>query len=47
MKKMIAFVLTIILPGLIIFAQENRKVPSLEEVLSVKGPGAPVLSPDG
>jgi len=32
MKKNIAFILMVIFPGLILFAQENRKVPSFEEV---------------
>jgi hypothetical protein len=37
MKKNIAFILiAIFFPGLILFAQENRKVPSFEEVLSLK-----------
>ncbi|MCK4855336.1 MAG: prolyl oligopeptidase family serine peptidase [Bacteroidales bacterium] len=47
MKKIIAFILIIILPGLLIFAQENSKVPSFEEVLSLKGAGTPIISPDG
>jgi len=47
MKKNIAFILITILPGLIIFAQENRKVPSFEEVLSLKGAGTPIISPNG
>ncbi len=45
MKKNIAFILMVIFPGLILFAQENRKVPSFEEVLSVKGGGNPITSP--
>ncbi len=47
MKKIIAIILIISIPGIIISAQENRKVPSFEEVLSLKGPGTPVISPDG
>ena len=47
MKKNIAFILIIIFPGLIILAQENIKVPSFEEVLSLKGAGTPIISPDG
>ena len=47
MKKFIVFILIIIFPGLIVFSQENRKVPSFEEVLSLKGAGTPMISPDG
>ena len=47
MKKIIAIILIISIPGIIISAQENRKVPSFEEVMSLKGPGTPVISPDG
>jgi Tol biopolymer transport system component len=47
MNKFITVILMIILPGIIISAQENRKVPSFEEVLSLKVPGTPVISPDG
>ena len=47
MKKIIAFILIVIFPGLILFSQENRKVPSFEEVLSLKGGGTPIISPDG
>ncbi len=47
MKKIIAIILIISIPGIILSAQENRKVPSFEEVLSLKGPGTPVISPDG
>jgi dipeptidyl aminopeptidase/acylaminoacyl peptidase len=47
MKKKIAIILIIALPGLLIVAQEERKVPSFEEVLSLKGAGMPYLSPDG
>lgn len=47
MKKLLAFTLFIIFPGLVTLAQENRKVPSFEEVLSLKGAGIPIISPDG
>ncbi len=36
-KKISVIILIAIFPGLILFAQENRKVPSFEEVLSLKG----------
>ena len=39
MKKIIAIILIISIPGIILSAQGNRKVPSFEEVLSLKGPG--------
>ena len=45
MKKMFAFILITIFPGLQLIAQENRKVPSFEEVLSLKGGGTPIISP--
>ncbi len=47
MKKPIALFLIIAFPGLVILAQEERKVPSFEEVLSLKRAGMPFLSPDG
>jgi len=47
MKKPIALFLIIAFPGLVILAQEERKVPSFEEVLSLKGAGMPYISPDG
>ncbi len=47
MKKPIALLLIIALPGLVVLAQEERKVPSFEEVLSLKGAGMPYISPDG
>ena len=47
MKKNIAFILMVIFPGIILFAQVNTKVPSFEEVLSLKGGGTPIISPDG
>ncbi len=47
MKKVIAFFLIIVFPWLLIHGQENRKVPSFEEVLSLKGAGMPFISPDG
>ncbi len=47
MKKPIALLLIIALPGLVLLAQEERKVPSFEEVLSLKRAGMPFLSPDG
>jgi hypothetical protein len=39
MKKISVSLLIIIFPGFIIFCQENRKVPTFEEVLSLKGAG--------
>ena len=43
--QFIAFVL--VMSGIVVSAQENLKVPTFEEVLSLKSAGTPVISPDG
>ena len=47
MEKVISFIFVIVFSGVLSVAQENLKVPSFEEVLSLKGAGTPIISPDG
>jgi len=47
MKKIIALIVLIIINIFSSKSQENRIVPTFEEVLSLKVPGTPIISPDG
>ena len=47
MKKILTVIFIIALPALKLFAQESTKVPSFEEVISLKGAGVPNISPNG
>jgi dipeptidyl aminopeptidase/acylaminoacyl peptidase len=47
MKRTITSLVILLIAGSLVFAQEEKKVPTFEEVLSLRSSGGPVISHDG
>lgn len=47
MKKIFLFTLFILISNSILFSQSDNKIPSFEDVLSLKSASTPIISPDG